>query len=294
MTRVVALAVCTWLACVASVPGFGDPGSGIRRLSTRGRRTPNSRMPGPGSRIPDPESRSRVTIDQYLRHLPQRPPEVGRTGARERGPHARRAATSRSGKKWCASCGPASCRPRARDAQTHATLNALVSSLEAGLDQAAEAKPNPGRPLLHRLNRAEYKNAIRDLLALDVDVATLLPPDDSAYGFDNISDVLGVSPSLQERYLTAAGRISRARGRRSGDAARAATPTASRRICRRTSTSRVCRSAPSAACTSATRFRSTASTSFQHQALSHQPEHRSRAAVSERVRDRDRRRRCIT
>ena len=89
------------------------------------------------------------------------------------------------------------------------TLNALVSALEASLDQAAEAKPNPGRPLLHRPNRAEYKNAIRDLLALDVDVATLLPPDDSAYGFDNISDVLGVSPSLQERYLTPAGRISR-------------------------------------------------------------------------------------
>jgi hypothetical protein len=90
-----------------------------------------------------------------------------------------------------------------------ATMHALIASLEASLDQAASAQPNPGRPLLHRLNRAEYKNAIRDLLALDVDVATLLPPDDSAYGFDNISDVLGVSPSLQERYLTAAGRISR-------------------------------------------------------------------------------------
>ena len=62
--------------------------------------------------------------------------------------------------------------------------------------------------MLHRLNRAEYENAIRDLLALDVDVASLLPPDDSAYGFDNISDVLGVSPSLQERYLAAAARIS--------------------------------------------------------------------------------------
>jgi len=90
-----------------------------------------------------------------------------------------------------------------------ATMHALIASLETSLDQAAQAQPNPGRPLLHRLNRAEYKNAIRDLLALDVDVATLLPPDDSAYGFDNISDVLGVSPSLQERYLTAAGKISR-------------------------------------------------------------------------------------
>ena len=90
-----------------------------------------------------------------------------------------------------------------------ATTHGLVAWLENQLDRAAEAHPNPGRPLLHRLNRAEYQNAIHDLLALDVDVASLLPPDDSAYGFDNISDVLGVSPSLQERYLTAAGRISK-------------------------------------------------------------------------------------
>jgi mono/diheme cytochrome c family protein len=89
------------------------------------------------------------------------------------------------------------------------SLHALVQWLEQGLDRAAAERPDPGRPLLHRLNRAEYRNAVRDLLGLDVDVTTLLPPDDSAYGFDNISDVLGVSPSLQERYLTAAGRISR-------------------------------------------------------------------------------------
>jgi mono/diheme cytochrome c family protein len=90
-----------------------------------------------------------------------------------------------------------------------AAMHGLIAWLEAQLDRAAEARPDPGRPMLHRLNRAEYRNAIRDLLALDVDVTSLLPPDDSAYGFDNISDVLGVSPSLQERYLAAAGRISR-------------------------------------------------------------------------------------
>jgi mono/diheme cytochrome c family protein len=90
----------------------------------------------------------------------------------------------------------------------HATYEGLIAWLETDLDRAAVARPNPGRPLLHRLNRAEYSNAIRDLLALDVDGASLLPPDDSAYGFDNISDVLGVSPSLQERYLSAARTIS--------------------------------------------------------------------------------------
>ena len=61
---------------------------------------------------------------------------------------------------------------------------------------------------MHRLNRAEYANAIRDLLALDVDASALLPPDDAAYGFDNIADALGVSPVLLERYLAAAGKIS--------------------------------------------------------------------------------------
>jgi hypothetical protein len=88
------------------------------------------------------------------------------------------------------------------------TATALVSYLETGLDRAAAARPNPGRPVIHRLNRAEYANAVRDLLALQVDVNTLLPPDELSEGFDNIADALGVSPVLLERYLTAADRIS--------------------------------------------------------------------------------------
>src|SRR5215510_471623 len=88
-----------------------------------------------------------------------------------------------------------------------ATYRELQTAIESRLDAAASAKPNPGAPILHRLNRSEYANSIRDLLALDVDVTSLLPPDDAAYGFDNISDVLGVSPSLQERYLSAATKI---------------------------------------------------------------------------------------
>ena len=89
-----------------------------------------------------------------------------------------------------------------------AAHSALVSYLEATLDREAAAHPNPGRSGPHRLNRAEYANAVRDLLALDVDTATLLPPDDSAEGFDNIADVLGASPALLERYLSAATKIS--------------------------------------------------------------------------------------
>jgi len=86
---------------------------------------------------------------------------------------------------------------------------AFTGALEASLDRAATRRPDPGTPALHRLNRVEYANAVRDLLALDVDVTALLPPDDSAAGFDNIADVLGVSPALIEGYAAAAASISR-------------------------------------------------------------------------------------
>jgi cytochrome c551/c552 len=99
---------------------------------------------------------------------------------------------------------PAGARRPAREA-----LDSLAASVESALDRAAAANPNPGRTPLHRLNRAEYTNAIRDLLGVDVDAATLLPADDSSNGFDNIADVLGVSPALLERYVAAAAKISR-------------------------------------------------------------------------------------
>jgi hypothetical protein len=88
-------------------------------------------------------------------------------------------------------------------------IDGLASYLEASLDQAYAANPNPGRATMHRLNRAEYANAIRDLLALEIDATALLPPDDESNGFDNIADVLKVSPSLMERYLSASWNISR-------------------------------------------------------------------------------------
>jgi len=91
-----------------------------------------------------------------------------------------------------------------------ATLDGLAGWLETQLDLAASARPDPGRTeSLHRLNRAEYRNAIRDLLGLDLDVSALLPADDSSYGFDNIAGVLKLSPTLMERYLSAAQKVSR-------------------------------------------------------------------------------------
>jgi hypothetical protein len=86
----------------------------------------------------------------------------------------------------------------------------LVAYLEGQLDLAAAANPNPGTKSLHRLNRTEYGNAIRDLLALEIDAAAYLPNDSEAYGFDNIADVLGTDPSLMDRYLSAAWKITSA------------------------------------------------------------------------------------
>ena len=99
--------------------------------------------------------------------------------------------------------------PPGRPRPAAGTYDAAAAALEAALDRAAADNPNPGRPPIHRLNRVEYRNAIRDLLALDIDERALLPPDESGYGFDNIADVLAISPVLLDRYMAAAGKISR-------------------------------------------------------------------------------------
>ena len=90
-----------------------------------------------------------------------------------------------------------------------AAYDAAAAWLEAALDRAAEAAPDPGRPAIHRLNRAEYANAVRDLLALEIDAPSLLPADDLGFGFDNNADLLNVSPALLERYVSAAHKVSR-------------------------------------------------------------------------------------
>jgi mono/diheme cytochrome c family protein len=100
--------------------------------------------------------------------------------------------------------------PPGRPRPDEAASDQFVGWLETELDRAAVAQPNPGgSETFHRLNRAEYQNAIRDLLALEIDVASFLPADDSSYGFDNIAGVLKISQSLMERYLSTARTISR-------------------------------------------------------------------------------------
>ncbi len=109
-------------------------------------------------------------------------------------------------RKLRAGAMPPSPRPRP-DA---ASYDRFVGWLEAELDRHAAANPDPGRTeAFHRLNRTEYHHAVRDLLDLEIDVAELLPADGASYGFDNIAGVLGVSPTLLERYLAAARKIAR-------------------------------------------------------------------------------------
>ena len=91
-----------------------------------------------------------------------------------------------------------------------ATYQGLIDALETSMNRMAKAMPNAGRPAIHRLNRTEYANAVRDLLSLDIDGKALLPADNSGYGFDNVADVLTVSPGLLERYLLSAKKIARA------------------------------------------------------------------------------------
>jgi hypothetical protein len=96
-------------------------------------------------------------------------------------------------------------RPRPEETE----YGRFSSWLAAELDLAAAGTPNPGRPTIHRLNRLEYTNAIRDLLGLEIDGEALLPGDDLAYGFDNNADMLTVAPGLLERYMSVARKIAR-------------------------------------------------------------------------------------
>lgn len=99
--------------------------------------------------------------------------------------------------------------PRSKPQPDPAMRTAFVQWLRTSLDDYAAAHPDPGRATLRRLNRVEYANAVRDLLALNVDMSRELPQDNSGYGFDNIADVLSVSPTLMDRYVAVAGKIGR-------------------------------------------------------------------------------------
>lgn len=99
--------------------------------------------------------------------------------------------------------------PPGRDRPDDATLKNFVAGLAGMIDSHASANPDLGNPPLHRMNRAEYANSVRDLLGVNIDAEKLLPRDEFSHGFDNMADVLGFSPTLMEAYIRAAGKISR-------------------------------------------------------------------------------------
>ena len=144
-----------------------------------------------------------------------------------------------------------------------AAINGLAAWLEGALNAEAETRPDPGRTaVFHRLNRAEYRNALRDLLALEVDVASQLPADDiDEQGFDNMADVLSVSPALLERYLSAARKTARLAVGRAPLAASVEEITRCRSCwCRTIAWARTCRSDRAAGSPSTTSSRLTANT----------------------------------
>ena len=119
------------------------------------------------------------------------------------------ARTPKCGRRSCGSCAPRRCRRRAGPGRT---LRPTARSRRGWRRRSIGCRrppPTPAGPTIHRLNRLEYANAIRDLLDLEIDVRTLLPADDLAFGFDNNADILTVAPGLFERYMSAARRIAR-------------------------------------------------------------------------------------
>ena len=182
----------------------GRPGLELRTDGRPVRRGPEP--PRGAARARDARARAGRRL---LRQLPQRAREGRRVLARA----ADAVQVGRSAEAWEKVVGEAA-QPRdaaaGRSSSRQRHLRRRAAWLERELDRAAAARPDPGRPAdLHRLNRGEYANAIRDLLAIEVDPAVLLPPDTQAHGFDTNADALSMEPALLDRYLTAAAKIAR-------------------------------------------------------------------------------------
>ena len=154
-------------------------------------------------------AKSRALVDQVLCHLPQRAARRPADLVLDRTSWISRISpiTPSSAEKVVRKLRAGMMPPTGVRRPDPATLESLIRWMETELDRNAVTHlPAPG---LHRLNRTEYANAIRDLLALEVDATKFLPPDDSTRGFDNIAGALTMSPALMEAYLSAAGKISR-------------------------------------------------------------------------------------
>jgi hypothetical protein len=181
--------------------------AGVRPLHIDAQQAPAPapRVPDPGSPIP---SSVQPVLDQYCVTCHNERLKTGGLALDALKPD-RIAADAETWEKVVRKVRAGLMPPAGARRPDRGSLDAFAAAIEGTIDHVAANNPNPGRAPLHRMNRVEYANAIRDLLVLDVDPSTLLPADDSSHGFDNIADVLGVSPSLLERYVSAAAKISR-------------------------------------------------------------------------------------
>ena len=173
--------------------------------------------PEPSGLTPEPVRRTRPAAfagararDHVLRLVPQPEIESGQLRPRSRGCRQHRRTRRRRGRKWWSKLRSRAMPPPRSRRPDNKTYDAVVGMARDRARSRAAANPNPGRPAdLHRLNRAEYANAVRDLLGVQVDGTLILPPDEQAHGFDTNADALSVVPALLDRYLTAAAKISR-------------------------------------------------------------------------------------
>jgi mono/diheme cytochrome c family protein len=192
--------------------GFAVQGSGARYSALRTQnRQPSTQNPNPSTQNPAPRTgspaRELVTTYCVSCHNPKL-----KTGNFVLDPSAADnvAGSPETWEKVVVKLRSRAMPPQRSRRPDNKTYDAVVTWLETELDRNAAAKPNPGRPAdLHRLNRAEYANAVRDLLGVQVDGTLMLPPDEQAHGFDTNADALSVVPALLDRYLTAAAKISR-------------------------------------------------------------------------------------
>jgi mono/diheme cytochrome c family protein len=183
------LAAVLWLAIAAATPAARNQASGVP----------------PATAASDPQE----VVTKYCATCHSRAAQAGGMRLDALDVHRFRAGDDTElGEKMVRRIRTGAMPPQGAPRPDAASLEAFVSWVEHELDSAERARPNPGRARLRRLNRAEYGNAVRDLLAVSIDPATLVPPDNAAFGFDNVADGVGLSTTLQERYLAAADRVS--------------------------------------------------------------------------------------
>ncbi len=185
-------------------------GGGVVAVALLGAQAPPRRTPPGGAPAPSPAAASRAVLDRYCAACHNEKLKTAGL-AFELLDVTRPSANADKWERVIGKLRTGTMPPRGLPRPDPATYDLVASWLETDIDRAAEARPNPGRSnTVHRLNRTEYHNAIRDLLALDFDVTSLLPGDETANGsFDNNADVLTITTSHLERFLSVARQITR-------------------------------------------------------------------------------------